>query len=82
MQARELIIDLMANGLGRHQIAKDAGITRQAVGRILDDKGTGKVHAETMHGLVKAYYKAYNKARQRLKDSEATLSALQAKEQA
>lgn len=50
MDARSIIIDLMASGYTRNQIAKQARITAAAVSHILNGK-TSTVHRQTLFGL-------------------------------
>lgn len=69
MQARSIIIDLMAGGYTRQQIAKQAKITPAAVSHILNGK-TKTVHGQTLSGLAMAHSVAYRAAQKRLQASQ------------
>lgn len=65
MDARSIIIDLMANGYTRRQIAKQAKITPAAVSHILNGKVVN-VHRQTLFGLLTAHASAVRAAQKRL----------------
>lgn len=83
MDARSIIIDLMANGYSRGQIAKQAKLTSAAVSHILNGK-VRTVHRQTLFGLLTAHAAAIRTAQKRLEKvqmlkafAEAELCALQ-----
>jgi transcriptional regulator with XRE-family HTH domain len=72
MQARSIIIDLMAGGYTRQQIAKQAKVTPAAISHILNGK-VKTVHGQTLSGLAMAHSVACRKAQKRLEASQDAL---------
>ena len=69
MDARSIIIDLMASGYTRQQIAQQARITAAAVSHILNGK-TSTVHRQTLFGLLATHAAAIRTAQKRLQASQ------------
>lgn len=69
MYARSIIIDLMASGYTRNQIAKQSRITAAAVSHILNGK-TSTVHRQTLFGLLSTHAAAIRSAQKRLQASQ------------
>lgn len=77
MDARSIIIDLMASGYTRNQIAKQARITAAAVSHILNGK-TSTVHRQTLFGLLSTHAAATKVAQRRLEATTHEIKHLEA----
>lgn len=77
MDARSIIIDLLANGYTRAQIARHSKVTTAGIGRILNGE-TKSAHRQTLFGLLSAHAGAIRAAQKRLEATTHEVKHLEA----